>query len=270
MARPIKSGLDYFPLDVDMDDKIELIEAKHGITGFGVIIKILQTIYKNGFYFEATEDKMLLLSKRINVDINSINAIIMDALKWKMFDEKIFNKYKVLTSCGIQKRYAEAVKRRKEVTVQREYCLVCFETLCGDAVNVIINQVNADINPKKDDNSTQRKGKETKENIYTRVVDYLNRKTNSKFKPQTKATIQFIDARVKEGFLPEDFKAVIDFKSKQWIGDPENQQYLRPATLFGNKFEGYLEAARRAQNPINSTPRKTPEQIKAEINEALS
>ena len=50
--RPIKQGLDYFPLDVDMDtdDKIVLIESRYGSDGFTVIIKLLMKIYRNGYY----------------------------------------------------------------------------------------------------------------------------------------------------------------------------------------------------------------------------
>ena len=111
----------------------------------------------------------------------------------------------------------------------------------------------------------ERKGKET----YTRIVEYLNAKTQSKFKPTSKVTRQHIDARAKEGFSPEDFKAVIDFKCKQWIGDPKMQEYLRPSTLFNSNFEAYLNAARR-NGTAPTVERKTPEQIEAEMKEALS
>jgi uncharacterized phage protein (TIGR02220 family) len=111
---------------------------------------------------------------------------------------------------------------------------------------------------------------ERKNDIHTRVVGYLNRKTGSSFKPTTKTTQEYINARVSEGFAPEDFKTVIDFKCTQWLNNPEKQEYLRPQTLFCTKFESYLEAAKRAQKPINGDPRKTPEQAQAEVREALS
>lgn len=57
LARPQKEGLEYFPLDVDMDqdDKVALIEAQHGLVGFGVVIKLLMKIYKHGYFYEWTE-----------------------------------------------------------------------------------------------------------------------------------------------------------------------------------------------------------------------
>lgn len=271
MPRPNKTGLDYFPLDVHLDEKVELIEAKHGLLGFGLIIKLFQDIYKNGYYLDSSEERLLLLKKKVGVDYDFIVDVINDGCKWNLFNEKLFNKYSILTSCGIQKRFIEATKRRKEVEFIGEYLLVSdIKDRYKDEVIVNINFINANNNGEKDDSSTQSKEKKRKETIYSRVIDYLNRKTGSRFKPNTKTTKQFIDARVKENFQPDDFRAVIDFKCQQWIGDPKMQQYLKPDTLFGTKFEGYLEAARRAQKPLNNTHRKTPEQIQAEMKEALS
>ena len=73
MARPQKAGLDYFPLDVDIasDEKVEYIEAKHGVAGFGIFIHLLMMIYRNGYYVEWGERQLYVFSKRVNVDINS-------------------------------------------------------------------------------------------------------------------------------------------------------------------------------------------------------
>ena len=79
-----------------------------------------------------------------------------------------------------------------------------------------------------------------KSNIYSRVITQLNEKANKKFKANTKKTIACINARLNEGFLEDDFYKVIDIKSKSWLHDPEMNRYLRPETLFGNKFESYL------------------------------
>ena len=77
-------------------------------------------------------------------------------------------------------------------------------------------------------------------NIYSRVITQLNKKANKKFKATTKKTIACINARLNEGFLEDDFYKVIEIKSKTWLHDPEMNRYLRPETLFGNKFESYL------------------------------
>ena len=76
-------------------------------------------------------------------------------------------------------------------------------------------------------------------NIYSQVIDYLNSKARKSFKHTTKKTQDLIKARLADGFKKEEFFKVIDNKVKEWQGT-EYEKYLRPETLFGNKFEGYL------------------------------
>lgn len=75
------------------------------------------------------------------------------------------------------------------------------------------------------------------------IVAYLNEKTGSHFRPSAKETVKCISARLKEGYSVSDCKRVIDSRVKEWEGDKLMRQYLRPITLFGTKFEGYLNAA---------------------------
>ena len=82
--------------------------------------------------------------------------------------------------------------------------------------------------------------KEENTNIYKYIVDYLNEKTNSKYKHTTPKTKSLINARLREGFTVEDFTKVIDTKCNEWLSDDRMKVYLRPETLFGTKFEGYL------------------------------
>jgi uncharacterized phage protein (TIGR02220 family) len=79
--------------------------------------------------------------------------------------------------------------------------------------------------------------------ITKQVIIYLNEKSGKSFKHTAEATKRHIQARVNEGFCLEDFKRVIDHKCSEWIGDSKMEQYVRPNTLFGTKFEGYLNAA---------------------------
>ena len=92
-------------------------------------------------------------------------------------------------------------------------------------------------------NTTKKKEKENN-NIYSLVIDYLNRKASTNYRSTTKNTQSFINARVKEGYTVEDFKKVIDSKSKDWL-NTEFDKYLRPSTLFGTKFENYLNEANK-------------------------
>ena len=103
--------------------------------------------------------------------------------------------------------------------------------------------------------NSNTKNKEKENNIYSEVIKYLNEKANTNYRPSTKNTQSFISARLKEGFTVEDFKKVIDVKAKSWVGT-DFEKYLRPATLFGTKFENYL----------NEANKKAPVKIGAEKN----
>ena len=86
-----------------------------------------------------------------------------------------------------------------------------------------------------------------KTDIYDEIVSYLNQKSGAHFKAKTAATRRHISARLKEGFALDDFKSVIDAKTTEWLNDKKMRQYIRPETLFGTKFEGYLNEAQRAK-----------------------
>lgn len=90
------------------------------------------------------------------------------------------------------------------------------------------------------------------------IVSYLNKRLGTHYKPTTKKTQMCIRARFNEGFNVDDFKTVIDFKADQWGSDERMVEYLRPETLFGNKFEGYLQnATRSAESHGNEGGRKS-------------
>ncbi|WP_081911484.1 DUF4373 domain-containing protein [Clostridium culturomicium] len=167
MARPQKEGLDYFPLDVDVDqdDKVTLIEAQYGIEGFGIVIKLMMKIYKTSYFYEWTEREQLLFSKRVNVDINRVNAVINNCVKWGLFDETVYNLHKVLTSKGIQKRYLTAIGRRQTVKMIKEYLLLDDETVNAykNLVIVNINPIKKELMPTLIPKGKERKEKETKE-----------------------------------------------------------------------------------------------------------
>lgn len=77
---------------------------------------------------------------------------------------------------------------------------------------------------------------------YEEIVQYLNQKTGKNFKSTSKATQRHIKARFTDGFVLDDFKQVIDKKCSDWLRDQKMKEYLRPETLFGTKFESYLNS----------------------------
>lgn len=80
--------------------------------------------------------------------------------------------------------------------------------------------------------------------IINNVVNKLNSLASSNFRPTTKGTINLVKARLKEGFSEEDFYKVIEYKVNEWQST-DFEKFLRPTTLFGTKFEGYLNQANK-------------------------
>jgi len=76
--------------------------------------------------------------------------------------------------------------------------------------------------------------------IINEIIDHLNKCTGKSFKYNSKIAITNINARLKEGYEFDDFVKVIEVKSAKWLGDAKMQDFLTPNTLFGNKFESYL------------------------------
>lgn len=126
MARPKKTGLEYFPLDVDIasDEKIEYLEGETGIEGFGIYIKLLAAIYRNGYFIPFTKTQLSIYSRRFFVDKNTLSAVVSVCKNIGLFDEDMFSRFNVLTSHGIQTRYLLASERRQAVDIIQEFCLL--------------------------------------------------------------------------------------------------------------------------------------------------
>jgi len=125
MARPKKVGLEYFSLDVKMDDEVELIKGKHGMEGFGVLISMFQTIYGDkGYYYLWTEREQILFSNKVSVDRNFVVTIINDCIKWDIFNKEMYETHQILTSKRIQDQYISATYKRAEVKIREDYLLV--------------------------------------------------------------------------------------------------------------------------------------------------
>ena len=94
---------------------------------------------------------------------------------------------------------------------------------------------------------------DTDSDFITGIINYLNYKLDSNYRVKNKVTQKHIKARLKEGFTLEDFKIVIDKKYEEWYGT-DMQQYLRPETLFGTKFESYLNAPKKQSSKQSGNP----------------
>ena len=165
MSRTIKTGLDYFPFDIDFfdDEKIQFISAKFDELGENIAIKLMCRIYRNGYFMKWGQDEALLFSNKAgdNITNDLVINVVKELLKRDFFCEKVFKKYGVLTSTGIQKRFFKATERRKQIDAIKEYLVI----------NVNNFNENVNINPLNSYNGTQSKVKESKgKNTYRENV----------------------------------------------------------------------------------------------------
>src|SRR5699024_515814 len=89
---------------------------------------------------------------------------------------------------------------------------------------------------------------------YKEIIEYLNEKTGRQYKHAAKLNQRVIKARFNEGYTLEDFKTVIDKKSVEWKDDVKMKEYLRPETLFGPKFDRYLNEETESIDEISDLP----------------
>lgn len=105
----------------------------------------------------------------------------------------------------------------------------------------IKEKLNTPIKEKFKDNITSFNTTSNTTNIpCVEIVTYLNDAAKTSYRHSTKKTKELIKARWNEGFRLDDFKKVIDIKTSQWLNDTKMNSYIRPETLFGTKFESYL------------------------------
>lgn len=252
MGRPFKKGLDYFPLDVVFDTKTEVFEAEQGLLGFAVLVKLWQKIYSEGYYLKWDADTELLFSKQINAEVNQVNSVVNSCLSRGILDKSIFETYGYLTSKAIQSRYFNACKctKRKNIEIIEPFLLVKPEDfgLTPELISLnpeeFMKTLPESTQKKRKERDSEKKRKERDSetelapDFSLEVINYLNNKTGSKYK-NIETNKKHILARVKEGATLEDFKTVIDKKVKTWTGT-EWEKFLRPMTLFGAKFDSYL------------------------------
>lgn len=138
----------------------------------------------------------------------------------------------------IRLKNAERNKRYRERKKQLE--------LTDNVISRVTSRDGTDIDKELDIDKDKERDKE--HIPYSKIIDYLNEKTNKRYKV-TQKWKDLIKARWNEGQREDDFKKVIDVKTQQWINDAKMNRYLSPQTLFGNKFDMYLN---EFQPPITS------------------
>lgn len=167
MKEGIKEGITYFPLDCHLDEKFDLIEAEYGLKAFSVVVKLFQRIYGgHGYYCEWNDDIALLFARQkclssSDAGNNLIANIVAASIRRGIFSKTLYEKYGILTSRGIQKRYLDIVYKRKVVKMEKAYLLLSDAEIKGNVVLIDHSDVRM---IKNDVRIEQSKVKQSKKN----------------------------------------------------------------------------------------------------------
>ena len=184
------------------------------------------------------DEKMLSVITNTNIDIvRSAMKVFVVLNMLEILDDNTIYMAEVKKLTGCETEYAKK---------KREYRQKLLETKqTEDIVETKKDNVRQEIEKEKE----LEKDKE----IYKHIVDYLNEKVGTHYRATNKTTQKHINARLKEGYTYDDFKIVIDKKCAEWKGT-SMEQYLRPETLFGTKFENYLNAKTHTKGVTDNEP----------------
>lgn len=119
-----RTGIDFFPFPSANSTALKLVEAKFKLRGIAIYLKLLQKIFnEEGYYFEISDDVILLLKQEMGVNDNIIPELIKECIARGLFNKEMYEKYSILTSDNIQKEYLNAVRKRKDFNIKEEYRL---------------------------------------------------------------------------------------------------------------------------------------------------
>lgn len=162
MARPVKQGLEYFTVDTDWERKMKLFQAKFKAEGVGVIIILWQWIYNEGYFIHWDDETKLMFANNNHIEEEKLDSMIEFAIEKEIFNKKIFNKYSILTSRGIQKRYFNGCLKRTEVHFHKN--LLLFDPIIPDwsKTKLILNKNESFLiskNPQSESGTPKKKSK---------------------------------------------------------------------------------------------------------------
>ena len=231
----------YFSHDTNArnDPKILMLRAEFGWEGYGIYFALLEMM------FDSDETALKLkcikaIALANNMDYKNLMSLIDMCVEEGLFekdDEHFWSR-------GLRKRKEVFVAMKEQRSEAGKLGMAKrwgTKPVDNGVITSLQQSNNDDIT--KNNKGKESKGKDISITLLTEIIGLLNTKADTTFKPTTESTRKHIHARLAEGYTIEDFKKVITHKCNEWKNDPKYCVYLRPETLFGTKFESYLNAA---------------------------
>jgi len=239
-GRKEKHTVDYFPHYVNHKKTMHILQQKYGNDGYAFWFKLLELLGKSEYHvydLNNTENLLYFYSEVNSTEERGKETLELLA-RLKAVDPDFYNSGYIYSEnfCeGIKDAYR---KRTENIKTRQELCTLFSISTAGNSINDVSNS-QSKVKYSKVNKSKVNKSKEEENIPFKEIIEYLNETTGKQYRHQTEKTKSVIRARFNEGFTFEDFKTVIFKKTADWRGT-ENDLYLRPETLFGTKFEGYL------------------------------
>lgn len=227
-----------FPKPFIYDEKYKTL-SNHAKLLYMLLFGRLELSIKNGWYDRDGNVFQYYTNEQLMVDLNSSEKTI---IKFKKELKDVGLLKEVRQGNNLPNRiYISAVDGTVNSTVSE------LEILQSGTVNNTVSELEILQTNKTDNNEIDNNN--NKLSICKEIISYLNLKAKKNFKVNTASHQKFIKARLKEGYVLEDFKKVVDIMVAKWKGT-EYEQYLQPQTLFGNKMDNYLNQSmpRKAQS----------------------
>ena len=163
-GRPIKQELDFFPHPTNNNDIVNALVQEFGANGYAVYYSLCEKIFNNGYFYEINNSQIKLLCLKLKITENEFYNILSLAIDLDLFDKEIYSNYNILTNEKLQNDFFYATKRRKQVILYDEFCLVDINTLQEEkdkereikriSINDNINSINDNNNSINDNNNS--------------------------------------------------------------------------------------------------------------------
>ena len=259
MGRPLKNGIDFFAFDCDFftDDKTRLIGAEFGANGVLIYLYLLCEIYRSYGYFKPYDaDICLLIADGIpcKCDAKTVEKAVSGYLKRSLFNRELFEKYGILTSAGIQRRYLRACEKRKEIRMVKDYFLLDASSAIDipdtmlERIRFISSPGNEDISPENEvfsgTNTQSKRNRKKKDNKADESIPAPTLEAITDFCHDEKLDIdtgRFLNYYSARGWKTNNGALIVDWRAQARIWARNEKKEAKEKSFKSSDLEYILE-----------------------------